>query len=166
MNFSNILSSSRFVLAAVFAYCICAGTTFGAFAVAVISAITDVLDGWAARRYHQVTELGKILDPLADKAFFAAAAISMLACDLLPLWFVAAVIGRDLLILIGSLFTIGKKKIILQSNYIGKATVVVMWSTFLLALFSSPLAEYGYYTTSAMLATSLVVYSRAMLAAK
>lgn len=64
---------------------------------AVIS--TDWVDGMIARRTGQVTELGKLLDPLADRLAMGAAIITMVAVDLLPLWAAAVVLARDAVVL-------------------------------------------------------------------
>ncbi|HWH33399.1 MAG TPA: CDP-alcohol phosphatidyltransferase family protein [Egibacteraceae bacterium] len=64
---------------------------------------TDFLDGYVARRFDQVTKLGKLLDPLIDRGLMATVAISLLAAGMLPWFFVAAILGRDLLILLGTL---------------------------------------------------------------
>lgn len=64
---------------------------------------TDFLDGYVARRFDQVTKLGKILDPVIDRGLMATVAISLLVAGMLPWFFVAAILGRDLLILLGTL---------------------------------------------------------------
>lgn len=65
----------------------------------IISALGDLLDGWAARRGSQVTKIGKLLDPLADKLTVATALIVLLAMGRIPTWglvLVVVVIGREL----------------------------------------------------------------------
>ena len=65
----------------------------------IISALGDLLDGWAARRGQQVTKIGKLLDPLADKLTVATALIVLLAMGRIPSWglvLVVVVIGREL----------------------------------------------------------------------
>jgi CDP-diacylglycerol--glycerol-3-phosphate 3-phosphatidyltransferase len=65
----------------------------------IIAALGDVLDGWAARRGHQVTRIGKLLDPLADKLTVSTALIVLLAMERIPEWglvLVVVVIGREL----------------------------------------------------------------------
>jgi|SRR5579862_419391 len=74
-----------------------------------IAAISDGVDGYIARRYHQKSELGTFLDPLADKALLVSAMILLsirfkdgTPFDLLPLWFPVLVISRDLMLLGGT----------------------------------------------------------------
>ena len=79
-----------------------------ACAVFAVAAISDGVDGYIARRYHQKSELGVFLDPLADKALLVSAMVLLSIrlkegspFDLLPLWFPVLVISRDLIILAG-----------------------------------------------------------------
>jgi len=65
----------------------------------IIAAVTDLLDGWLARRGQMVTHIGKLLDPLADKLIVTAALVVMLAMGRIPLWatwMVVVIIGREL----------------------------------------------------------------------
>ena len=80
-----------------------------ACAIFAIAAISDGVDGYIARRYHQKSELGAFLDPLADKALLVSAMILLSIrfkdgspFDLLPLWFPVLVISRDLMLLAGT----------------------------------------------------------------
>jgi CDP-diacylglycerol--glycerol-3-phosphate 3-phosphatidyltransferase len=79
-----------------------------ACAVFAIAAISDAVDGYIARRYHQKSELGTYLDPLADKALLVSALILLsirfkdgTPFELLPLWFPVLVVSRDLIVLGG-----------------------------------------------------------------
>ncbi|MBE40292.1 MAG: CDP-diacylglycerol--glycerol-3-phosphate 3-phosphatidyltransferase [Acidobacteria bacterium] len=62
----------------------------------LLAACTDWLDGFVARRRGQVTELGQLMDPLADKLLITAAFVSLVALDLAPAWMVAIILGREL----------------------------------------------------------------------
>ena len=103
-----------------------------------IAAICDGVDGYVARRYNQRSELGAILDPLADKLLLVSG-IVVLSFDhspylaSVPLWLTGTIIGRDILILIGMLviqLMVGKVKV--QARILGKVAtvlqmVVVLW---------------------------------------
>src|SRR5215204_2910805 len=67
-----------------------------AAAIFGIASLTDWLDGYLARRRKQVTTLGQMLDPLADKLLITAALVSLVQMDLAPAWMVAVVLGREL----------------------------------------------------------------------
>ncbi|MEE2679374.1 MAG: CDP-diacylglycerol--glycerol-3-phosphate 3-phosphatidyltransferase [Myxococcota bacterium] len=65
----------------------------------IVAAVTDVVDGWLARRGQQVTSIGKLLDPLADKLLVSTALIVLLAVDRIPAWaawMVVVIVGREL----------------------------------------------------------------------
>ncbi len=83
-------------------------------------ALTDVLDGFLARRLGQVSELGKILDPLADKLAILAALAGLIVSQQLPAWILAPVLIRDTAILVGSWFLIRRRAIVPMSNIWGK----------------------------------------------
>ena len=92
-------------------------------ALAIFAAFTDWLDGFVARKRNEVTELGKIIDPLADKVAIGAIIIRFYMVGEIPEYYFFLIIGRDLLIFIGGVIVskmIGK---ILPSNILGKITV-------------------------------------------
>ena len=99
-----------------------------------VAAILDGVDGYIARHYHQISELGKILDPLADKLLLVSA-IVLLSFDnaprlgQIPLWLTGTIIGRDFLILIGMVViqhTVGK--VTVRPHFIGKCATVLQMS--------------------------------------
>lgn len=67
-----------------------------AAAIFALASVTDWLDGYLARRRGQITALGQMMDPLADKLLTSAAFISLVQIDLVPAWIVAVIIGREL----------------------------------------------------------------------
>ncbi len=95
--------------------------------ILVLTAIvTDFLDGIIARRFNQISELGKILDPLADKLAIGTVLIALYLKQQVPLWLVIIVVGRDLTIMLAALFLAKKYKLVTPSNLIGKITVNVL----------------------------------------
>lgn len=73
-----------------------AGHAYWATAVFAVAMLTDQVDGWLARRAGKTTDLGKILDPVADKVLVLAALIVLV--PVLPAWMVAAIVARELLV--------------------------------------------------------------------
>ena len=73
------------------------GREFVGLGIFLLAAITDFFDGWLARRYNQMTRLGALLDPIADKLLMSAAFISLVEIDPqhVPAWMVVIIIGRE-----------------------------------------------------------------------
>ena len=128
-----------------------------------VAAICDGVDGYIARRYNQRSELGAILDPLADKLLLVSGVVVLSfnhgpLLGQIPLWLTGTIIGRDLLILIGLLViqvTVGK--VAVQPRFIGKmATVLQMIAVlWLLLKWDEDLGArwIGFWTLSAAICT-------------
>jgi cardiolipin synthase (CMP-forming) len=104
---ANLLTTSRILLTIPFLYLVSVGRFGLALGIFFIASITDYADGYVARRFHQQSQLGQALDPLADKllttAAFVVMAIPHEGFPSIPVWLAVAVILRDVLILLGSL---------------------------------------------------------------
>jgi len=94
----NLVSSSRFLLAAGFLVAEGTGVRLGLLGVA---SLTDFLDGWLARRARLTSNLGALLDPVADRVFVLAVVVSYLGSGDLQPWQAAALLFRDVMSLIG-----------------------------------------------------------------
>jgi CDP-diacylglycerol--glycerol-3-phosphate 3-phosphatidyltransferase len=133
----------------------------------VIMSLTDIADGYTARKFNKISELGKIIDPVADKLCIGIIALLVLAKGLIPLWFVAVVISRDLLILTFGLMLAGKYKITLMSNYTGKITALLIGIILLLSIIKVELLNevnsYLIYLTTILIIYSLIVYFKRFL---
>lgn len=91
--------------------------------VILIAFLSDVLDGFIARRTNQISELGKIIDPLADKVLVALIVFNLFSMNLIPPFYFWIVILRDIFIFIGGLVINKKVGKVLPSNRLGKITV-------------------------------------------
>lgn len=115
----NLLSLFRLILVPVFVCCFFWLNQYVALGIFVLASITDILDGYIARHYNAITELGKILDPFADKLMKAAALICLSIAELIPYWITIVMITCDLAMIISG-FCIYKKHITIPSNFLGK----------------------------------------------
>jgi CDP-diacylglycerol--glycerol-3-phosphate 3-phosphatidyltransferase len=101
----------------------------------VAAAVSDGLDGYLARRRNQVTDLGIMLDPIADKVFAGVLVIMLIIFRDFPLWLAAAIIGRDLAILALGAVLLGKRHKPVSPNLTGKyafAAVAVLLGSYVI----------------------------------
>lgn len=94
----NLLSFLRLLLVPVFLLLIVQAEDALALLVLVVSSVTDFLDGLIARRLNQVTRLGQLLDPAADRLFIFTALIGLAVRDVIPWWLVIVIAGRDVML--------------------------------------------------------------------
>jgi len=113
-------------------------------AIGVIATITDILDGYLARKLNQITEFGKIIDPLADKVLIVFVVLNLFLIGEIPDYYFYMIVARDLLILTGGLIVSKKLGKVLPSDYIGKATVLAISFTLLMILLNVDKASLPY----------------------
>lgn len=89
----------------------------------LIAFLSDIIDGFVARRTNQVTEFGKIIDPFADKILVAIIVIYLFIMKKIPLFYFGIIILRDVIIFLGGVYVSRKIGKILPSNLLGKVTV-------------------------------------------
>ncbi len=102
LNFANSLTVLRLLLVPFILHAILTAQYRLALALFLVAAFTDIADGAAARRWGQASPAGAYLDPIADKCLLSGVYLALAAARLVPWWFVALVLGRDLYILIGA----------------------------------------------------------------
>ena len=127
----------------------------------VLAYITDLLDGYVARKTSNVSEFGKMIDPVADKLFVAALILAMVSKNMVPPWFVLIVIGKDILIMIGVLLSRKKIGAVLPSNYWGKSAILLTIIFLFLSVrgVSQDILVFGWVASTALIAISLIVYT-------
>lgn len=96
----NVLSFFRLLLIPLFAVLLVTGEYAWAVLVVAVSSLTDFVDGYVARHFNQITRLGQLLDPAADRLFILTTLLGLGWIGVLPWWFVAAIIARDLLLVV------------------------------------------------------------------
>jgi CDP-diacylglycerol--glycerol-3-phosphate 3-phosphatidyltransferase len=134
------------------------------FAFALIAVATDWFDGYLARKLNQITELGKILDPIADKLNTAGILLALNIYQDFPIWIVIIIVGRDIFILIGALFILKQKKYVTPSNMPGKlAMFFIALSIILYILDQTILFEYALFITIFFIIISFLIYLRVFI---
>jgi cardiolipin synthase len=118
----NILSVSRLLLLPAVLLLLFNHQGTAAVAVMLVSWSTDALDGYLARRLHQVSNLGRVLDHLVDKVWIGSVLVTLVFTRGLPLYLAGAVILRDLLILAGSGIIMKARGSFVSSDVVGKIT--------------------------------------------
>jgi cardiolipin synthase (CMP-forming) len=99
----NLICLIRIALVWPIAAALSAGEQLAALALFVAAAVSDGLDGYLAKRFDWTSELGKFLDPLADKLLLVTVFVESAWLGLIPWWLTAAVVARDVLIALGAL---------------------------------------------------------------
>ena len=124
MNIPNFLSLIRIILIPITARLFYIGKIETAAAVFVAACLTDILDGYIARHFNMVTDLGKILDPLADKGMQLTVLISMATCGLMPKAVVIMILCKEVIQVVGGsiLYKLG---VVISAKASGKAATVV-----------------------------------------
>jgi len=124
--------------------------------------LSDLADGYLARKFNQITEFGKIIDPLADKVCIGLIVLSLVQQGDLPIWYFGVVIGRDLIILTAGAYLSSKIKFVLPSNKLGKYTVTSIALVIALAMLKAKglLLNLFIYISVVMIFASLYVYGR------
>lgn len=159
LNISNGLSLLRIIFVIPIVLLLLNGLNATAFIVTLIAISTDFFDGYFARKLKQESELGKILDPLADKILIGAIVLTLFFMSGFPLWLACLVIGRDLLILTGGLILSKKIKNVTPSNIYGKITMLILSITiFIYILNITALKEIFNFLSLIFISISFVSY--------
>jgi cardiolipin synthase len=137
----NALSGLRLLLVPVFLWLILIDQNLLAFAVLAFSSFTDWFDGFLARKLNQMSRLGQLLDPAADRLFIFASLIGLAMTDKVPWWLVVAVVGRDVLLFFTLPFLAQVGYGPLPVNYTGKAGTFALLYAFPLLLLPEVLPE-------------------------
>jgi CDP-diacylglycerol--glycerol-3-phosphate 3-phosphatidyltransferase len=123
---SNFLSLLRVILVVPFIYLMHREMRQAALVLMLIAVLTDWFDGQVARWTNTVSDVGKILDPLADKLCVGSVALYLMMTGQLEVWFVAVVLVRDIVIFAGGVYARRKKNVITTSLLAGKWAVGFM----------------------------------------
>lgn len=94
--------------------------------IILVAVSTDALDGYFARKFNEISDLGKIIDPLADKIGVGIVVVMLVIFGDIPLWFAIVVLARDIIIFLAGIYIKLKTGIILPSTMSGKVAVSLL----------------------------------------
>lgn len=133
-NIPNVLSVIRIILVGVFVYTFFCVNHTVALIVFLLAGATDVVDGYLARRNNWITDLGKILDPCADKLMQCTVLVSLYIKHFIPLWFVIPFFAKEIITLFTGLLVIKKRSVVVVSKWYGKLTVCLFYATVVISV--------------------------------
>ena len=138
----NILTIIRFLLIPVILIYIFTGNYILALVVFTISALTDIADGFIARKFNLVSNFGKLMDPLADKLTQIATLTSLVIKDIIPIWILIIVISKEFIMICGASFLYGKD-VVVYSKWYGKLSTVLLYIAIVFSLLTKQFALIG-----------------------
>ena len=177
-NIPNVLTMLRIILSPVFV-AVFFNTPhdrdkIAALVIFAAASITDMFDGMLARKLNQITDFGKLFDPLADKVMVVTAMVCQALIGVFP-WIAIIIVGvKELIMMLGGIFMLSKN-VVVYSNYVGKTAQVFFIASLLLSFFHPSLAAgnvclFGMtidcvllWITVAFSLTALVVYAAGSL---
>ncbi|MCI8470013.1 MAG: CDP-diacylglycerol--glycerol-3-phosphate 3-phosphatidyltransferase [Clostridia bacterium] len=129
----NALTVVRLLLIPLIIFYIFTGNYILAFVFFTISGITDIADGFIARKFNLVSNFGKLMDPLADKLTQIATLASLVFANIIPLWILAIVFLKEFIMICGASFLYGKD-VVVYSKWYGKLATVLLYFAIVVSL--------------------------------
>jgi len=130
----NILTLVRFVLIPGIITAIVKEQYILAFIILTISGLTDVLDGFIARKFNFITDFGKLMDPLADKATQISILATLTIVNIIPTWILIIIVIKEFAMISGASFLYGKD-LVVSSKWYGKLATVLFYVAIVVSLF-------------------------------
>lgn len=160
----NLLSTFRLMLVPLFAFAYFrispTESKLLPLAIYVIATVTDVIDGYIARRYNLITKIGTVLDPLADKLMLLTALGCLYFDGKIPRLFIALIVAKEcFMILAGTYLYFSKEKLVIPANHLGKLATILFFAAVLSLLTNSPQLLQNLLLTSAILVTFIALSS-------
>lgn len=174
----NLLTMLRFLLIPIIVGYLNEGNYILAFVFLTVSGLTDVLDGFIARKFNFITNFGKLIDPLADKATQISVLTVLTIQNVIPIWILVIVLLKECIMIAGASFLYGKE-LVVSSKWYGKLSTVLFYvaivssffiKQFNLTIFNHPensmghlsgFDQYIYYLALLMTIFSLFMYIKA-----
>ena len=130
----NILTIIRFFLVPIILFLLLNNNYILAFVFLTISGLTDILDGFIARKFDLVTNFGKLMDPLADKVTQISILAVLAIQNIVPTWILVIVVLKEFLMVSGASFLYGKEFVV-SSKWYGKLATVLFYIAIVCSLF-------------------------------
>ena len=160
MNIPNILTIVRFILIPLFALSLLNGQYIAAACIFIAAGLTDVLDGYIARRYDMITSWGKLADPAADK-FMVITALTVLTIQgKIHIAVIVIMVAKEIMMGIGSLIIYRNNRRIQSAGWFGKLATVVFYCAIVLIILGSP---YAGTLISLAVAAALFAFARYLM---
>lgn len=160
MNIPNMLTLIRFFLIPIF-YIVYFSSMENSMVIAMtiflISGVTDILDGYIARKYNLVTKWGTVLDPLADKLMILTVLFCLSSTKIIPFWIFILILVKEATMIIGGINLLKYKKVI-PAKYYGKISTVLFYLSMVVMAFFGGIAIYILYAAILMTLFSFVNY--------
>jgi cardiolipin synthase len=134
-NVPNLITLLRVLLVPVMGYFAWSGEYAVALPIFLVAALTDLVDGYIARRFKLVSKLGALLDPAADKLNMFVATVVLAWQSRIPIWLAVAIIGRDVVIVAGALaYRILRGHLDIKPTRLSKVNTAIEFSVLLLVM--------------------------------
>lgn len=162
----NILTIIRFFLIPFIIYFIFTEQYIMAFVMLTLSGLTDVLDGIIARKFDCITNFGKLIDPLADKATQISILASLTFKGIIPLWMLLVVFLKEFAMIAGASFLYGKE-LVVSSRWYGKLATVIFYfaivCSFFITYWNSSLIGHPEYSLPMLPHFDIYIYYLALI---
>ncbi len=138
MNIPNIITVIRFVLIPFFGYFLFIQHYYIAVTLFLLGGLTDVLDGYIARKYNLITPWGKVADPIADKLMQITALVMLTLQTKIDSVILVIVVAKEVFMVAGGILLYKKDNYVVSANWYGKAATVIFYLAIILAIFNVP----------------------------
>lgn len=162
----NILTIIRLILIPIIFIFAMQGNYFIAIVLLVLSGITDVLDGFIARKFNLISTLGTLLDPLADKLTQISTLLVLVLQNIIPLWILIILLLKEISMIIGATFLFKKETVAIPSKWYGKTATVLFYVAIFFSMLKKQFAFdytfdlYLYYIALFFAVFALIMYFR------
>ena len=147
MNIPNFITLIRFFLIPVFIISFFYSqnnSLLYPMIIFLISGVSDVLDGYIARKYNLITKFGTMLDPLADKLMLITVLSCLVIKNYIPVWIVVFIIIKELSMIIGGILLLNRDTVV-SSNFYGKLSTFLFYISIFTLVFSTVLGKVMIY---------------------